>query len=98
MSTDSTTARRKSSVWGCVSKLYQRVEFPALEKYSSDMSDPVILSYFDSLLRQSDIALFEKPHWLNDKIIGFAFQYYQEVILHQWLQMRNMNDMIWMIF
>ena len=43
------------------------------------MSDPVILSYFDSLLRQSDIALLEKPNWLNDKIIGFAFQYYQEV-------------------
>ena len=46
---------------------------------NSDMSDPVILSYFDSLLRQSDIALLEKPNWLNDKIIGFAFQYYQEV-------------------
>merc|ERR1711990_501387 len=44
----------------------------------TDMSDPVILSYFDSLLRQSDIALLEKPNWLNDKIIGFAFQYYQE--------------------
>ena len=43
------------------------------------MSDPVILSYFDSLLRQSDIALLEKPNWLNDKIIGFAFQYYEEV-------------------
>ena len=46
---------------------------------NSDMSDPVILSYFDSLLRQSDIALLEKPNWLNDKIIGFAFQYYEEV-------------------
>ena len=58
------------------------------------MSDPVILSYFDSLLRQSDIALLEKPNWLNDKIIGFAFQYYQEVIFHQWLQIRHMTDIL----
>ena len=94
MSADSTAARRKPSVWGSVSKLYQRVEFPAYEK-CSDMSDPVILSYFDSLLRQSDIALLEKPNWLNDKIIGFAFQYYQEVILHQWPQRRHIIWPIW---
>ena len=43
------------------------------------MSDSIVLSYFDSLLRQSDLALIEKPNWLNDKVIAFAFQYYQEV-------------------
>ena len=43
------------------------------------MGERIILSYFDSLLRQSDLGLLEKPNWLNDKIIAFAFQYYQEV-------------------
>ena len=43
-------------------------------------SNRIVLSYFDSLLRQSDLALLEKPNWLNDQIIAFAFQYYQEVI------------------
>ena len=43
------------------------------------MSDPVILSYHDSVLRQSDLVLLERPNWLNDNIIAFAFQYFQEV-------------------
>uniref|UniRef100_A0A8B9UB62 SUMO peptidase family member, NEDD8 specific n=1 Tax=Anas zonorhyncha TaxID=75864 RepID=A0A8B9UB62_9AVES len=38
--------------------------------------DPVVLSYMDSLLRQSDLALLEPPNWLNDHIIGFAFEYF----------------------
>jgi sentrin-specific protease 8 len=41
------------------------------------MSDSPILSYYDSLLRQSDVSLLEPPNWLNDQIIGFAFEYFQ---------------------
>lgn len=42
---------------------------------SSEM-DPVVLSYQDSLLRRSDVSLLEGPHWLNDQVIGFAFEYF----------------------
>lgn len=38
--------------------------------------DPVVLSYMDSLLRQSDVSLLDPPCWLNDHIIGFAFEYF----------------------
>ncbi|XP_042331775.1 sentrin-specific protease 8 [Sceloporus undulatus] len=38
--------------------------------------DPVVLSYMDSLLRQSDVLLLDPPCWLNDHIIGFAFEYF----------------------
>lgn len=38
--------------------------------------DPVVLSYMDSLLRQSDVSLLDPPSWLNDHIIGFAFEYF----------------------
>ncbi|XP_060116219.1 sentrin-specific protease 8 [Heteronotia binoei] len=38
--------------------------------------DPVVLSYMDSLLRQSDVLLLEPPCWLNDHVIGFAFEYF----------------------
>ncbi|KAF6719038.1 Sentrin-specific protease 8 [Oryzias melastigma] len=38
--------------------------------------DPVVLSYQDSLLRRSDVSLLEGPYWLNDQVIGFAFEYY----------------------
>ncbi|KAJ7311406.1 hypothetical protein JRQ81_007034 [Phrynocephalus forsythii] len=38
--------------------------------------DPVVLSYMDSLLRQSDVLLLDPPCWLNDRVIGFAFEYF----------------------
>ncbi|KAM4039005.1 sentrin-specific protease 8 [Anomaloglossus baeobatrachus] len=37
--------------------------------------DRVVLSYGDSLLRSSDVALLDAPHWLNDNIIGFTFEF-----------------------
>ena len=37
--------------------------------------DPIVLSYHNSLLRQSDLALVDGPHWLNDKVIGFYFEW-----------------------
>jgi len=44
------------------------------------MADPVVLSYHDSILRQSDLVVLEPPNWINDNIIAFAFQYFQEKI------------------
>ncbi|KAG8440255.1 hypothetical protein GDO86_006140 [Hymenochirus boettgeri] len=35
----------------------------------------VVLSYGDALLRSSDITLLDPPHWLNDSIIGFIFEF-----------------------
>lgn len=43
------------------------------------MGDPIILSFFDSLVRASDLQTVEKSGWLNDTIIGFAFEYFQNV-------------------
>ena len=36
--------------------------------------DPIVLSFQDSLLRQSDVELLDGNRWLNDKLIGFAFE------------------------
>ena len=38
-------------------------------------SNPVVLSYHESLLRLSDIDLLNGPCWLNDSIISFYFEY-----------------------
>ncbi|XP_075064441.1 sentrin-specific protease 8 isoform X2 [Mixophyes fleayi] len=37
--------------------------------------EQVVLSYGDSLLRSSDVTLLDAPHWLNDNIIGFTFEF-----------------------
>lgn len=37
-------------------------------------TDGIVLSYYDSLLKKSDILLLDPPHWLNDKLIGFCFE------------------------
>ncbi|XP_003702376.2 sentrin-specific protease 8 [Megachile rotundata] len=42
---------------------------------AKSMSDKVVLSYYDCLLRASDVALLQGTHWLNDVIIGFYFEY-----------------------
>ena len=39
------------------------------------MNDAVVLNYHDSLLRESDVRLLEPPAWLNDRLIGFFFDY-----------------------
>jgi len=31
-------------------------------------------SYGDAYLEESDVALLRGPHWLNDAVIGFAFE------------------------
>ncbi|MEE6526432.1 hypothetical protein FKM82_027074 [Ascaphus truei] len=37
--------------------------------------DRVVLSFGDSLLRSSDVSLLDPPRWLNDNVIGFAFEF-----------------------
>ncbi|KAF4521615.1 hypothetical protein B566_EDAN006657 [Ephemera danica] len=41
------------------------------------MSNPVVLSFQDTILRESDLQLLQGPHWLNDSLIGFYFEYLQ---------------------
>ncbi len=42
------------------------------------MSDRVVASLGDSLLRESDVNLLKGPHWLSDRVISFYFEH-----LHQ---------------
>ncbi|CAD5112638.1 DgyrCDS1852 [Dimorphilus gyrociliatus] len=39
--------------------------------------DRITLSYGDSILRESDLTILNSKAWLNDRIIGFAFEYFQ---------------------
>jgi hypothetical protein len=41
----------------------------------ADGKNDVVLSFNDSLVRQSDVQLLDGPHWLNDIVIGFCFEY-----------------------
>lgn len=38
--------------------------------------DPVVLSYFDCLLHESDRQLLNHGQWLNDNLIEFVFEYF----------------------
>lgn len=40
--------------------------------------DPIVLSFHESLLRVSDVQLLQGPHWLNDQIISFYFEYLEK--------------------
>ncbi|KAH0564399.1 hypothetical protein KQX54_011883 [Cotesia glomerata] len=42
--------------------------------------DKIVLSYHDSLLRNSDVFLLKDSHWLNDAIIGFYFEYLEQTL------------------
>lgn len=35
----------------------------------------IVLSYYDTLLRESDVDLLDEPQWVNDNIIWFWMQY-----------------------
>lgn len=41
--------------------------------------DPIVLSFHDSIIRQSDVDILEGPHWLTDTLIGFYFEYLSNV-------------------
>ncbi|GAB0091039.1 sentrin-specific protease 8 [Sergentomyia squamirostris] len=43
--------------------------------------DRAVLSFHESLLRESDVDLLRGPHWLNDQIISFYFEYLERVAL-----------------
>lgn len=38
----------------------------------------IVLSYHDSLLRESDIRLLDVPNWINDNLISFWFEYLEK--------------------
>lgn len=40
--------------------------------------DPFALNFHDVDLRVSDVSLLKGPHWLNDQIISFYFEYLQK--------------------
>lgn len=42
--------------------------------------DPLILSFNDSLVYQSDLSLLDEGKWLNDRIIGFVFDYFENEV------------------
>ncbi|XP_046435722.1 sentrin-specific protease 8 [Neodiprion fabricii] len=44
----------------------------------TDKSNSIVLSYRDSLLRETDVQLLQGPHWINDAVIGFYFEYLGE--------------------
>jgi sentrin-specific protease 8 len=39
------------------------------------MADDIVLNYYNSLLRRSDIIILQDSEWLNDHLIGFWFEY-----------------------
>lgn len=39
------------------------------------MGDKVVLSYYDSLIHESDLRLLEGRNWLNDSLISFWFEH-----------------------
>ncbi|GLI60307.1 hypothetical protein VaNZ11_002423 [Volvox africanus] len=41
-----------------------------------------VLDYHDVLLREQDISLLEGPHWLNDQVVAFFFEYLSREGLH----------------
>ncbi|XP_065909451.1 sentrin-specific protease 8-like [Dysidea avara] len=45
-----------------------------------------VLSYHDSLLKKSDVDLLEGAGWLNDKILGFYFEYMEKEIFESFSQ------------
>ncbi|KAI9582971.1 sentrin-specific protease 8 [Glossina fuscipes] len=42
-------------------------------------ADPIALSFNETCLRMSDIQLLQGPHWLNDQIISFYYEYLEHV-------------------
>ena len=43
--------------------------------------DPIVLSYEDSLLRESDLKLLDHGNWLNDNLISFWFAYLTNTLI-----------------
>lgn len=43
----------------------------------------IALSYHESCLRLSDVDLLKGPHWLNDQIISFYFEYLEKEVFER---------------
>ncbi len=43
----------------------------------SSESDPILVSYHDSIVRLSNLQTLDDSNWLDDNIITFAFEYLQ---------------------
>lgn len=46
------------------------------------MSNKIALSYHDSLLHESDLDLLDCGGWLNDRLIGFAYEYFEKELFN----------------
>lgn len=44
------------------------------------MSNPIVLSYYDTVIRQTDIDILKSNGWLTDSIIGFYFEYLEREV------------------
>lgn len=47
---------------------------------TKSQENKVVLSFHETLLRNSDVDLLRGPYWLNDQIISFYFEYLENVI------------------
>ncbi len=52
-------------------------------------SDKIILNYNDSLLHESDLELLEPNQWLNDRLIGFVYEYFEIDLYPEYICQRN---------
>ncbi|XP_046969235.1 sentrin-specific protease 8 [Vanessa cardui] len=48
----------------------------------------VVLSFHEILLHESDVELLGGPHWLNDTVISFYFEYLEKVLF------KNANEIL----
>lgn len=60
--------------------LFFLLSLHSVSKIMSRHDDQIVLSFHESLLRQSDVALLQGPHWLNDHIISFYLEYLDMVV------------------
>lgn len=50
-----------------------------LDKLHKMSHNPITLNFHEVLLHKSDIDLLDGPHWLNDNIISFYFEYLEKI-------------------
>jgi sentrin-specific protease 8 len=43
----------------------------------------IVVSYHNSLLRESDVKLLQEPNWFNDNLIAFYFEYLEHNLFNQ---------------
>lgn len=51
-----------------------------MSDHNDDDDDEMVLSFHETLLRKSDVALLQGPRWLNDHIISFYLEYLDMVV------------------